>query len=403
MSVFRAKLGRRLAAVVQGLVGLAILAVLVEGFVASGLIRPVVVAGGSMAPHLVGSHRLAVCSGCGASWAIDQAAQSPDACPECGSASTQVVADGPADRLLAGHYRGLPQRWQTVLLRSPEDARQLLVKRVLGLPGEAVALADGDLWINDRRIAKSLSEQQSLWVPIARSLHGWRTEDGARLPDAMMRYNTWRCHGGRLVFANPLTDDLPYNAQVTRRVRPMFDRAVEFRLSLAEGALIEVMPQGRRDLRVRVAQEAAGKRVVGFVGRRSIGATPSSAPRTDPLVTVSTFDHQLLVAIDGKTVLTAPLEGHFLRAGSTDDRLTLVASGAITVAGLTVYRDQYLNAPAASQGTDAASLSAPIGGWQLGPEEWFVLGDNTAISRDSRNWKAGPGVPTRLLRGIVRR
>jgi hypothetical protein len=41
-------------------------------------------------------------------------------------------------------------------------------------------------------------------------------------------------------------------------------------------------------------------------------------------------------------------------------------------------------------------------GWRLGPEEWFVVGDNQAVSRDSRTWDAAPGVPTRLMVGVVR-
>ena len=39
--------------------------------------------------------------------------------------------------------------------------------------------------------------------------------------------------------------------------------------------------------------------------------------------------------------------------------------------------------------------------WLLGPDEWFVLGDNQAVSVDSRNWAHPPGAPGRLLVGVV--
>lgn len=37
--------------------------------------------------------------------------------------------------------------------------------------------------------------------------------------------------------------------------------------------------------------------------------------------------------------------------------------------------------------------------WTLGPDEYFVAGDNAAISDDSRLWPAGPGVATQLIVG----
>ena len=38
-------------------------------------------------------------------------------------------------------------------------------------------------------------------------------------------------------------------------------------------------------------------------------------------------------------------------------------------------------------------------GWQLGPMEYFVLGDNSAVSDDSRSWPSGPGLDEKLLVG----
>lgn len=37
--------------------------------------------------------------------------------------------------------------------------------------------------------------------------------------------------------------------------------------------------------------------------------------------------------------------------------------------------------------------------WQLGPAEYFVVGDNSHISDDSRSWPSGPGLPRKLLFG----
>ncbi|MEQ8849324.1 signal peptidase I [Botrimarina sp.] len=77
-----------------------------QTFVALGWLQPVVVSGGSMAPVLVEGQRVLV-----RRWAT-------------------------------------PRRWDVVVIRSPEDPRRLLVKRVVGLPGERVALRAGDVWVD---------------------------------------------------------------------------------------------------------------------------------------------------------------------------------------------------------------------------------------------------------------
>lgn len=37
--------------------------------------------------------------------------------------------------------------------------------------------------------------------------------------------------------------------------------------------------------------------------------------------------------------------------------------------------------------------------WKLGPDEYFVCGDNASLSDDSRLWPGGPGVPAQLIVG----
>ena len=39
--------------------------------------------------------------------------------------------------------------------------------------------------------------------------------------------------------------------------------------------------------------------------------------------------------------------------------------------------------------------------WELGTNEYFVLGDNSADSNDSRHWRHGHALPERLILGRV--
>ncbi len=82
-------------------------------WLAMGLIVPVTVSGSSMAPTLSGNRLI-----------VDRTAYS---------------------------FRS-PRRWEVVVFRSPENASELVVKRVVGLPGETVSLVGGDVWINGRKI-----------------------------------------------------------------------------------------------------------------------------------------------------------------------------------------------------------------------------------------------------------
>lgn len=48
-----------------------------------------------------------------------------------------------------------PQRGEVVILKNPEDERFYFIKRVVGLPGEKVAVLNGRVFINDKQIEES--------------------------------------------------------------------------------------------------------------------------------------------------------------------------------------------------------------------------------------------------------
>lgn len=58
-----------------------------------------------------------------------------------------------ADRL--AYQKNEPQRGDIILFNSPFDANQDLIKRVIGLPGETIAVKDGIVTINDTQIKET--------------------------------------------------------------------------------------------------------------------------------------------------------------------------------------------------------------------------------------------------------
>jgi signal peptidase I len=60
---------------------------------------------------------------------------------------------------------GRPERWDVVVFISPEDHDKDFVKRVVGLPGETVALAGGEIFIDGLRV----EDPHGHYDPVSRS------------------------------------------------------------------------------------------------------------------------------------------------------------------------------------------------------------------------------------------
>ncbi|MCL2029278.1 MAG: signal peptidase I [Deltaproteobacteria bacterium] len=64
---------------------------------------------------------------------------------------------------------GRPERWDVVVFISPEDKSKDFVKRVVGLPGETVALVGGQVFINGRKIEDPHGRYDPLGSPALRN------------------------------------------------------------------------------------------------------------------------------------------------------------------------------------------------------------------------------------------
>jgi len=143
-------------------VGLFVAGLVMHTWLAMGLIVPVAVSGSSMAPTLRGPHQEFHCNDCGKEFVVgldELIYDTVTVCPGCGRRSATSVdrAIRPGDRLIVDRtaftFRP-PRRWEVVVFRAPEDASELCVKRIVGLPGESVSFVDGDVWIDGRAVKK---------------------------------------------------------------------------------------------------------------------------------------------------------------------------------------------------------------------------------------------------------
>lgn len=401
-------------------VGVVLLALGIRTWLALGWIEPVYVDGRSMAPAYLPAHRLAACPQC--LGVVQLAAETPPereiGCPWCG---TTRLAIGRSllrgDRLWidrTAYLRHKPQRWMPVAVRCPDTGR-LCIKRVLGLPGEQVALIDGDLWIDGRRHIKTLDQQREVRVPVARETSATHRYRPAADSTWHWDGDHWQANGPASGWLEcepprPVTDAVWFDLASSRQLHVQRDVMFAGRVVAGPDVELQIRVAGRRGgLLVLLDRESAivweldakGQRVRRLETLRLKTLPVETLPvdtlwrRDDGLLEVSTFDGELLLAWDGQTLVRRGLPGSWADEVEALEVELAATGGAIALWKATFYRDLYHGPP--PPGVDWHG-GAPR--WQLADDAYFVAGDHGAVSIDSRVW--GP-IPERLLIGAPRR
>ena len=319
-----------------------------------GLIEPVTVAGSSMVPTLQNGDRL---------W-IDRASQ----------------------------IWRQPKRWEVVVARNPHEGAELCIKRIVGLPGERVALRDGNVLVDGAVVVKSSTQRHALRQVIHRESPG-QAEESSRwqLDDGVWSYQHPR--------SLPITDDVVFNTGLTRKLNLVdeFLLAAELRVQgtgdFYQGKLRLFLDDGTSTAEVELRLPEGEIKVTENNGHSLViqlsARSRERLLRGKSQLEFSNFDQQLLLVIDGRVELRLPWPQ--TKAAGTARPVSIGAKGLdLWLGEVTLYRDSYHSSHA------VGTLPPPETNWQLGPDEYFLLGDNPPISRDSRQW--GP-VPGRLLVG----
>ena len=160
--------------VVECAVWLLLAAMFLETWLVKGVVVPCRVVGGSMADSILGDHRNVICADCGYrfSCGVDQSPLPPRAvCPNCGYPDNdfQSPADVAGERLpidRATFQLRPPRRWEVAALRQPTQADRIVLKRIVGLPGESIEIRDGDVYVDGQIQRKDLDQQRAMAIPV---------------------------------------------------------------------------------------------------------------------------------------------------------------------------------------------------------------------------------------------
>ena len=103
------------------------------------------------------------------------------------------------------------------------------------------------------------------------------------------------------------------------------------------------------------------------------------------------FDRRVQVAIDGRMLFDPyDFDDPIAPGSASESPFSLgVRGGAVEVTDLRIYRDIYYTSSLASTPRYSHGMSTAV---KLGSDDYFVLGDNSPVSNDSRFWTDCPVV-----------
>ncbi len=396
-------------------------------------IEPFIIPTGSMAEGLCGAHRDYVCPACGWEYAVGDVPSGgpptePPTCPNCHRrADPEKEAGIPkaGDRILVhkwpfelSSWLG-PHRWDVIVFRDPANPEENYIKRLVGLPGESVEIVDGDVYINGEIARKPAAAQNALWFVVYDQNHARSTlADDAPTPwiaaDESPPSLGWsdldervvKYHGPddapRSIRFDPihsryyLRDVYGYNVNAPDTLVGDVRLSAEIHWDSGEGELAWELVRGDDVFTLRLAADGAVTvtRIAGGDDHPSprfslVGRLPYSLQGRTTAVRFAHVDYRVWVEIDGQILLsTTPGQyepdlqalRHMTRSAPVGLRVTARKFDG-ELRDLRIDRDVHYTRTSVS--SQRAAAGEPF---QLGPDSFFVLGDNSPNSHDGREW-----------------
>lgn len=308
-----------------------------------------------------------------------------------------------------------PERFDYVVITRAGEFLPI-VKRIVGLPTESVRIAHGDLWIDGKRLPPSAPRPppivvfddrfqsvadtferpggaESRW---SESAEGWALDAATVAPgsvEGLMTLHRRLSDGyldldGTYVSGQEDVNDAIFECEVL--AREVAGRAIVELVEQGDVFRFVLEPKSSGTAEASIARRGAGeaeeilvKRIVPFL------------PGTWTKLRCSNVDNGLSLEISGtpEVLCAAYDENRFdeadrLKEGKTfGPRVRFGGEGVrLVFRSIRILRDIQYTA------RDTHGVKTPA---DLGPDEYFVLGDNSSESRDSREW--GPLRRSRIL------
>jgi len=420
-----------------------ILAFLFRAFVMEAFRIPT----GSMADTLKGAHFRLRCRQCGYEYdygfvpekygfARDHIPRAPirecwSRCPSCGfyqrTGGTMPVANGDRILVLKCIYQFFePKQWDVLVFKDPLDPSINYIKRLVGRPGEKVEIIDGDVYINDRISRKPPKVQNRLWMPVYNNdfqpvlpmensfnKHPWQQPFGDT-PGSKWEIDSSDPTRFCLDTVGDQTHSMVYGTSIGNdfRVTYAYDDVRQYKgMPYCSDLMASFyVRSGDSNGKIGIGLSKYGIEYQGYVdlsgemviaksanGRQSILRSKPAGPLEGDrpvLVRFANIDHQLILTL-GQDRLTYDMgtgpDDAGERKTDIEPQVEVFGAGKLTLSHVAIFRDihytreKYANSKETGRATEGKPFS-------LGADEFFMLGDNSPNSEDSRWWpSAGKG------------
>lgn len=386
------------------------------------------IVGHSMATAFKSQHSVATCDQCGLEFACDVvagASKKPPAvvCGNCGSQIVKKMVAHSADQVELNPGLSV-RRWDVVAFQRGD---RVLVKRVIGLPGETVDFNKGNLLINGKiaygpkplwyevssRVFDSKpSSSRSNITPIferlvPRAKEAWAIS-GTTIAHRSMQathgagvdaefdfldYRHVRCYQSSEDSNGPaaIDDANPFNQSIRRSPHPVDELDVRLEATFAHKGSLQVDRQTskgtisakvelRDDQTIGLQLTSHGAGDIKTLEKVGIEFSGKSAEMR--LVNYDDLIHLFVEGIDylGAIRLPSTENPEQLEVDASKPVVSIGVSreDAVKIARVSIWRDWYLY-----QDSPKPSVRLPL---ETGKQGYYVVGDNLPVSEDSRHF-----------------